>query len=132
MLTECKSNNINNNSLVLKISYKGKDVLFTGDIESEAEKTISQDITADVLKVAHHGSKTSSSEGFLRSVNPGISVISVGENFFGHPNFYVVERLKKYGYVFSTKECGEINLIINFNGEISIKCLNNPNNKYDA
>ncbi len=56
------------------------------------------DLASDILKVAHHGSKTSSSTGFLLAVSPKLAVISLGaKNTFGHPNFGVLERLKSLG-----------------------------------
>jgi len=86
----------NNNSLVLKLNFKDVSILFTGDIEKEAERLICEDdvnLSADVLKIAHHGSATSSTGVFLDSVNPDVAVISVGKNNFGHPSKEVLERL---------------------------------------
>lgn len=96
-------NSINNNSLVCKLKYKDLSMLFTGDIEEIAEKQILQKYKNDIkvlnstiLKVAHHGSKSSSIEEFLKVVNPKIALIGVGENnTFGHPNSGVLERLEK-------------------------------------
>ncbi len=95
-------NNINNNSLVCKMVYQDFSMLFTGDIEQIAEKAILEEhkntnaLKATVLKVAHHGSKTSSIEQFLDVVKPKIALIGVGEkNTFGHPNIEVLERLKR-------------------------------------
>ncbi|WP_265444568.1 DNA internalization-related competence protein ComEC/Rec2 [Acetivibrio straminisolvens] len=87
---------VNNNSLVLKLNFKDVSILFTGDIEKEAERLLCEDgvdLSADVLKVAHHGSLTSSTEEFLDSVNPDVAVISVGKNNFGHPSKEVLERM---------------------------------------
>ena len=93
-------NMLNNNSLVFKIEYKEFQMLFTGDIEEIAEKKIfskyknTNILKATVLKVAHHGSKTSSITDFIDAVNPKIALIGVGENNkFGHPNEVVLERL---------------------------------------
>ena len=95
-------NNINNNSLVCKMVYHNISMLFTGDIEEIAERTIlekykdSNILQATILKVAHHGSKSSSIQEFLNVVNPKIALIGVGEkNTFGHPNAIVLERLKR-------------------------------------
>lgn len=95
-------NNINNNSLVCKMVYKNISVLFTGDIEEIAEKAIlakyknTSILQSTILKVAHHGSKSSSIEKFLNTVKPKISLIGVREkNTFGHPNSGVLERLKR-------------------------------------
>lgn len=95
-------NILNNNSLVCKLVYKKFSMLFTGDIEEIAEKQILKDdknsklLKSTILKVAHHGSKTSSIQEFLERVNPKIALIGVGENNkFGHPNNQVLERLRK-------------------------------------
>lgn len=95
-------NMLNNNSIVCKLYYKNFSILFTGDIEEIAEKQILSEYTGDlqvlnstVLKVGHHGSKTSSTQEFLDSVKPKIALIGVGENNnFGHPNDGVLERLQ--------------------------------------
>lgn len=87
----------NNNSIVLKLQYKNANFLFTGDIEKEIEvKLLSEDICleSDILKVAHHGSSSSSYGIFLETVNPEVAVISVGDNNFGHPDSDVVNRLE--------------------------------------
>lgn len=82
--------NINNYSPVILIKFGENKFLFTGDAEKEVEKDIlssNVDIKADVLKVGHHGSSTSTSEEFLNAVNPSIAVICVGEdNSYGHPH----------------------------------------------
>jgi competence protein ComEC len=89
---------VNNSSLILKLCYKDISVLFTGDIEYDIENMFLEknpESKADVLKVAHHGSITSTTESFLKAVNPKAAVISVGKNNFGHPSEYVLERLMK-------------------------------------
>ena len=99
-----KDNGINNNSLVLKLNYNNFSCLFTGDIEEVAEKEIVNEykndknlVKSDILKVAHHGSKTSSIEEFIEFVKPKIALIGVGKNNnFGHPNFDVIERIKNF------------------------------------
>lgn len=87
----------NNSSLVLRVNYKDISVLFTGDIEDEAEEQIlksGEKIKSTLLKVAHHGSDTSSTEEFIDAVSPEIAVISVGkDNSYGHPSERVLERL---------------------------------------
>lgn len=97
-----KLQGLNNNSLVLKLNYGNFNMLFTGDIEKEAEQKLLTDylgtdtLKATALKIAHHGSKTSTTKEFLKAVNPKISLIGVGENnLFGHPNGEVLERLKQ-------------------------------------
>lgn len=93
-------NILNNNSIVAKVVYKNFSILFTGDIEEIAEKRIVQKylntnkLNATVLKVAHHGSKSSSTKEFLNEVMPKIVLIGVGKNnTFGHPSYDVVERI---------------------------------------
>lgn len=91
----------NNNSIVLKVNAGETAFLFTGDAEEPAEKDILQagyDLQADVLKVAHHGSSTASTDAFLQAVSPKYAVISVGEgNSYGHPEDAVLTRLKNIG-----------------------------------
>lgn len=94
-------NTLNNNSLVCKLNYNNFSMLFTGDIEKIAEEEILKNINndllkSDILKVAHHGSKTSSTQKFLESIKPKIALIGVGENNkFGHPNDDVLNRLEE-------------------------------------
>ncbi|HWO01313.1 MAG TPA: MBL fold metallo-hydrolase, partial [Blastocatellia bacterium] len=86
----------NNDSVVLRLVYGQVAVLLTGDIEQAAEEELVQsgvNLRADVLKVPHHGSKTSSTEAFIDSVGAHSAVISVGERSrFGHPHAIVVGR----------------------------------------
>jgi len=94
-------NILNNNSIVSKFIYKDEvSMLFTGDIEEIAEKRLiekyKEKLKANILKLAHHGSKTSSIKEFLKYVKPQIALIGVGENnTFGHPNEGVITRLEK-------------------------------------
>ena len=116
-------NSINNNSIVFKLEYKSFSILFTGDIENIAEEVILSkniNLKADILKVAHHGSKTSSSQRFIEAVSPKIALIGVGKNnMFGHPNREVIERLQSYGTkIYRTDECGEISIMVNNRGKI--------------
>jgi competence protein ComEC len=85
----------NENSVVLRVTYRCFKVLLTGDIGKTAE-SILQDIVgeADVLKVAHHGSAGSTDESWLEAVKPRMAVISVGRNRFGHPSPEVLRRLE--------------------------------------
>ena len=97
-----KENGLNNNSIVCKIRYNDFSMLFTGDIEEIAEKQIlreykkyAQIFNSTILKVAHHGSKTSSTQEFLEIVKPKFAIIGVGKNnLFGHPNQEVIKRLE--------------------------------------
>jgi competence protein ComEC len=90
----------NDTSIVSKLIFGNFSFLFTGDIYKDVEEILSLtnfDLNSKILKVAHHGSKTSSSEKFLEKVSPEIAVISVGENKYGHPHRETLETLKKYG-----------------------------------
>lgn len=97
-----KEESLNNNSLVCNFHYKNFSMLFTGDIEEAAEKQILNDykgkenlLNADILKVPHHASRTSSTKEFLKDVNPKCALIGVGKNnIFGHPNSEVITRLE--------------------------------------
>ena len=90
---------LNNTSLVIKLVYGDFSALFTGDsgVEVEQELIRNKDLNCDVLKVAHHGSPTSSSDEFVKAVSPMFSIICVGPNKFGHPSQYVVDRLANNG-----------------------------------
>lgn len=114
-------NAINNNSLVCKLIYKNFSMLFTGDIEEIAEKAIlskyvnkTELLNADILKVAHHGSKTSSIKEFINTVSPKYAVIGVGkDNKFGHPSEKTLETLNdKNVKIYRTDISGEIMIII--------------------
>lgn len=100
----------NDYSLVFKMTYKEFDMLFTGDISESIEKELVNISDCDVLKVAHHGSKNSSSEEFLNIVSPKIAVISAGQrNTYGHPHSETIERLKECGAgILCTKDTGAI------------------------
>ena len=99
-------NILNNNSIVCKLNYKNFSMLFTGDIEEIAEKQILEEyennleiLKSTVLKVGHHGSKTSSTQEFIEAVKSPIALIGVGENNkFGHPNDEVIEKLENLRY----------------------------------
>ncbi|MCT4621179.1 MAG: DNA internalization-related competence protein ComEC/Rec2 [Marinisporobacter sp.] len=89
---------INNNSLIVLMEYKGYNILFTGDIEAEGEQEILEsypNLSVDLLKVAHHGSNSSSTDEFLEVVKPTIAVIQVGKNVHGHPHKNILNRLKE-------------------------------------
>ncbi|MCP2604730.1 DNA internalization-related competence protein ComEC/Rec2, partial [Candidatus Aminicenantes bacterium AH-873-B07] len=108
----------NNQSLVMRISYGSHSFLLTGDIDSLAEAEILKyfkNIESTVLKSAHHGSKTSSSEEFLQRVRPIYVVISVGEgNRFNLPDEEILERYNKYGIkILRTDRDGAIELSTN-------------------
>ena len=101
---------INDYSVVIKLVYGSKSFLFTGDAEKLSENEITADVSADVLKVGHHGSSTSSSDKFIKRVNPEYAVISCGEgNSYGHPHKETIKTLNKYDIeVFRTDTMGTI------------------------
>jgi competence protein ComEC len=105
----------NDDSVVLKLSFRDRSILLTGDIEKKTEAaltTAAADLHADVVKVAHHGSRTSSTEAFVSATRPRFAIISVGQDsMFGHPHAEVVERWKQAGAeVLTTGQCGMITL----------------------
>src|SRR6202030_1600697 len=92
----------NDNSLVVRISYGQRSILFVGDAEHQAEGTLlatARDrLRADVLKVGHHGSRTSSTPAFIAAVAPQEAVVSVGcRNRFGHPHPLTLSTLEAAG-----------------------------------
>lgn len=106
----------NNSSLVIRFVYGEDSFLFAGDIERQGEYAIlgqNLELTSDILKVAHHGSKTSSSELFIEKVDPKLAVISSGRsNPYGHPHEAILQRFRKYGIeVKRTDEKGDILLV---------------------
>lgn len=124
---ELEYDDLNNNSIVAKLIYNSFSILFTGDIEKSEKDLIDKykngELKSDILKIAHHGSKTSSSEEFLEAVEPKIALIGVGKNnTFGHPNNEVIKRLEEINCkIYRTDEMGEIQIMINKQGKILIK-----------
>ncbi len=121
-------NILNNNSIVFRLVSNKFSILFTGDIEKVAEERLyeiyknTRKLNSNILKVAHHGSKTSSTNTFLALVKAEIALIGVGENNnFGHPDREVLLRLEEYAKnILRTDKIGEI--IIEYNGrKIKIK-----------
>ena len=114
--TKDEYDNLNNYSAVLKLTYKNVSYLFMGDSEEEVEENILDDVKADVIKIAHHGSNSSSSLEFLKKVSPTYAVISVGEdNSYNHPHKEVLDRLEEIGsIVYRTDLDG--NIIISTDG----------------
>jgi len=108
----------NNSSVVMKVEYGSRSLLMTGDIERTTEADLvandCEGIRADVLKVAHHGSRTSSTPACVKCSAPSIAVISVGRRSrFGHPHAEVVERLTGSGAeILRTGEKGTITITI--------------------
>ncbi len=110
----------NNNSVVLRVIYGGRKFLFTGDVEKETEAKLLEMpelLQADVVKVAHHGSKTSSTQKLIDATTAKIAVIPVGNNSpFGHPHREVTERWQNSGAkILTTGTRGTIS--ISTNGE---------------
>jgi len=106
----------NNYSCVLKITYKNSNYLFTGDVQEISEEEIlhkGYDLHAEVLKVAHHGSSSSTTQKFLNKVSPKIAVISCGAyNSYGHPNKGTLDKLKNLNcIIYRTDLDGNIILI---------------------
>ena len=114
--------NTNDYSAVIKVVYGDTSFLFTGDAEEYAESLITGDVSADVLKVGHHGSSTSTGEAFLERVSPSYAVISCGlGNSYGHPHTETIEKLGGIP-VFRTDEMGTI-VATSDGSEISFRTL---------
>lgn len=105
-----------NGMLVMRLSYASTSVLFTGDAEENVEQYLvkydPQSLKSDVLKVGHHGSKTSTSEEFLSLVKPDAAIMSLSaDNKYGHPHKETLDVLDKFGVkVYRTDEAGTITL----------------------
>jgi len=109
----------NDTSIVTELIFDDVSFLFTGDISQKIEKQL--DIDSDILKVAHHGSKTSSCSEFIEKVSPEVAVISVGENNWGHPSPEVLSTLSKFGiHTLITKEINDVKIVSDGNN-FSIK-----------
>lgn len=92
---EIFTENENNRSIVIHAKYKDTSIMFTGDIEGEVERILAdKELKSHILKVAHHGSLTSSTEEWIESVDPILAVIQVGNNSFGHPHPDVINRFE--------------------------------------
>ena len=124
------TNILNNNAIVCNLHYKKFSMLFTGDIEEIAEKEIvklysknKNLLKANILKVGHHGSKTSSINEFLNIINPRIAVIGVGKNNkFGHPNKEILDRIENLSCnIFRTDLNGEISIEVNKKSKYKIR-----------
>jgi len=108
------SKTANNVSVVGRLVYGDKEILLTGDIESKVENILAkQDIQSDILKLAHHGSKTSTSYNFFKAVNPEIGIISVGENNrYKHPSQDILDRIKDI-LIYRTDKNRDIKILTN-------------------
>lgn len=116
--------NLNLYSAVVKLKYNNKVFLFMGDAEQENESELLAngfDVSADVIKVGHHGSKTSSTKNFIKAVHPSVAVISVGKNSYGHPNTATIGMFNELNIdVWRTDEKGTV-IVICDGVNISIK-----------
>ena len=123
-----QENALNNNSIVCKLQYQSFSMLFTGDIEKIAEEQLMQQyahtnaLQATVLKVAHHGSKGSSTKAFLEATKAKVAVIGVGkDNSFGHPHSEVLKKLKEQKMrFFRTDLQGEVTITIDRQGQMHV------------
>lgn len=115
-LIQSLAQNVNNGSVVARLVYNQSEFLLTGDIEQKIEQRLvsqNQLLESDVLKISHHGSKSSTSYNFLKAINPQIVVISVGEdNRYKHPHADVLERLKEV-LTYRTDISGDIKILTN-------------------
>ena len=115
----------NDNSLVVAVGWRGRSLLFAGDLEAEGEAALlaraGPALAADVVKVPHHGSKTSSTASFVAATHPGIAVISVGErNRWGFPNPGVTARWRGSGArVLRTDRDGGITITVDQHGRVA-------------
>lgn len=116
-MAESHKKETNSSSVVMKLNFRESSFLFMGDLPSEQEKELleeirqrADDLKASVLKVSHHGSKYASSDAFLDAVKPGDAIVSVGaNNAYGHPNSEVLQRLRSRGInIFRTDELNDI------------------------
>ena len=129
----------NKNSLVLRVNVKGSSVLMTGDIDEKGEKTLIEDtdIKADILKIAHHGSRYSScekfiavaapTEAFLEKIKPEVAIISCSlTNTYGHPSEEVIKRLEEHKItVLRNDEQGAVGIRVNKAGDFGIVTMRN-------
>lgn len=123
--------NINNNSVVLKLEYKGAKFMFTGDAEKEEENDLinayGENLKSDILKAGHHGSSTSSSFKFLRAVSPDHVIISARDKKDVHyPHAKVANSLNSLGIPYLiTQDCGTIRISVDKNGKIHVPNYDN-------
>jgi competence protein ComEC len=105
----------NGNSIIAKLIFKNNEFLFTGDATFEEENDLLKtnlDLSSDVLKISHHGSKYATSDDFLKKINPKEAIISVGKNNYGHPAEEILEKLKNNQIaILRTDEKGDIEYV---------------------
>lgn len=126
---ELESGPKNNDSLVLRLKYGERTLLLAGDAEKQAESTMLDEnseagLRADVLKVGHHGSKNSTTAGFLAAVRPRVAIISAGEdNPYGHPNAELLQRLDAAGVrILRTDRDGAVHILTD-GKELVVSCF---------
>ncbi|MDI3545152.1 MAG: competence protein ComEC [Rikenellaceae bacterium] len=117
---------LNDYSIVIKINFGKNSFIFTGDAEALSEQEILKkgfNLKADVLKIGHHGSSSSTSDEFLKAVSPEYAAISVGkDNDYGHPHKITMDRLKANNIpVYRTDECGTI-IAVSYGEKITFNC----------
>lgn len=117
---------LNNMSVVIKMTFGNNSFLFTGDAEKKVENELIKlgtDLSADVIKIGHHGSSTSTGSKFLKAVSPEIAVISVSEdNRYNHPSYDTLKRLSEYNVeTYMTKDCGDI-VITSDGNKLTVNC----------
>jgi beta-lactamase superfamily II metal-dependent hydrolase len=109
-----RERNNNNNSVVIKVTFGEMDFLFTGDAERKVEKQMlaeyPADLACEVIKVAHHGSESSSSQAFVEAVSPQVAIVSLAtKNAFGHPSLDTLDRyLKRQVKLYRTDQWGSV------------------------
>lgn len=110
----------NDDSVVVKVIYGESEFLFTGDASEEVEEYLLStgvDLDCDVLKVSHHGSKTATTEEFLKAVDPEIAIVPVGENIYNLPNIEVIDRLENYDGLEMYRSDNHGNITVNSDGK---------------
>ena len=123
----CDYEELNDSSLVIRMTYSNVSFLFTGDVESSAEEEMLTNcrtlLSSDILKVHHHGSQTSSSESFIAAVKPKVAVISCGkDNEYGHPHLVVLKTLFEYGAeIYRTDLQGTVMIEVDTDGVYSVR-----------
>ena len=132
-----QSEDINEASMVLLVTYREFSLLLTGDVQGEGEEHLTQELQAwkklgaiehaetelTILKVAHHGSKNSTTEEFLKAANPKLAIISCGEgNRYGHPHEETLERLENADVPwFCTKDYGAITVTVDGKSRVKVR-----------
>ncbi len=111
---------LNDESLVLKLTYGEISFMFTGNAELGAERRIMEsgfNVESDILKIGQHGSRSSTGEEFLEKVNPEVCIIMLGEHAYGYPHKDVVDRLDQFGCeVYRTDKNG--NIVVTTDGKV--------------